>query len=52
MGARTVETDFALAKADDAWHHTGRLADEEQEQRLATSVGSLLGELDRALVAA
>jgi len=52
MGARTVETDFALAKADDAWHHSGRLADEELEERLATSVGSLIAELDRSLIAA
>ena len=42
----------SLAKADQGWHPSGRLADEELEEKLATTVGELLEELDRTLVAA
>jgi len=52
MGARAIETDFALAKADDAWHPSGELADELSELRLAEAVAVLIEESERSLVAA
>ncbi len=51
MGARVIETDFALAKADDAWDPSGRLAD-EHERDLAAALDALLEQVEHGLVAA
>jgi chromate reductase len=52
MGARVVETEFALPKAAGAWHPTGGLADGLLERRLANGVGALVTEAERSLLAA
>jgi chromate reductase len=52
MGARVVETDFALAKADGAWHPSGALAQPSDDERLAEALGALVAEADRSLLAA
>jgi chromate reductase len=52
MGARVVETDFALPEADRAWHPSGGLRDRELERKLGAAVTALASELEPSLAAA
>ena len=52
MGARVVETDFALPRADDAWRLEGGLADDAHEQGLDEALSALIAEVERALALA
>lgn len=52
MGARVVETDFALPKADGAWHPSGALAEPSDDEKLAEALGALVAEAERSLLAA
>jgi chromate reductase len=51
MGARVVETDFALPRAHQAWHPSGALGDELLDGKLAAALEALLVETGRSLVA-
>jgi chromate reductase len=50
MGARAVETDFALSKADTAWHPSGALAEPSDDEKLAEALGALVAEVERSLL--
>ena len=52
MGARVIETDFALDNASQAWHSSGRLTEAAREERLAAAIQALVEQLEPSLVAA
>jgi chromate reductase len=51
MGARVVETDVALARANDKWDGDGTLLDEEVRDKLAAAVSALVAEVAEPVVA-